>query len=672
MQMIIKYYKGYLSLAELEDMLNTSKNGTSAYKIIETFKKIGFESRGVKTSISSISPNNLILPCIAFVTIENRYNHYIVIYKINFKKKKILIADPSLTSLKFLSFEEFEKIWNNILIIMYPLKNIVRKKEVNFIDILIDNINLFKEFIPKLIIISSIMIILTFISSIGIKVFYDNINQNISFLFLIFLLFLIIEITKIASQYFRNKLMISLNKKIDVNMNLEIYNKVINLPYQFYRNRTTGEIISKISELDKVRNFINNLLLVLLMELPMVLISSILLFMIIPKLFLISLIIFIVYLLIFILSKYFLAKKVEKYYETRSNMLSFMHESINGFETVKGLNISKIITKKYEQKYIENLESIVELDSFVNLQQIMKDFNNNIGQLITMFIGIIFISKGDIQISDFLWFNSISTFFFSPIRNILNLDLNYEEAKKAYKKAYEITTDNDENKNIISAKGNIKINNLSYYYDDKKKILDGVNFEIKEGEKVLITGKSGSGKSTLMKILMKYYDIENDKVKIGLYDINDTKNILDDIIYISQNEVLFTDTLFNNLSLNNNGIDIVTKISNICYVNEIIKDNKLGYNMLIEENGFNISGGQKQRIVLARALLQKFNILIVDEGTNQIDVNLERKILKNVFRIFKDKTIIFVSHRLENMDLYDRLIEITEGKVTKNIYKCKS
>ena len=92
-------------------------------------------------------------------------------------------------------------------------------------------------------------------------------------------------------------------------------------------------------------------------------------------------------------------------------------------------------------------------------------------------------------------------------------------------------------------------------------------------------------------------------------------------------------------------------------------DSNLGYNKMIEENGFNLSGGEKQRIVLARALLKKFNILIIDEGLSQVDVNMERKILKNIFDKFKDKTIIFISHRLDNLDLFDNLIRVENGVV---------
>ena len=109
--------------------------------------------------------------------------------------------------------------------------------------------------------------------------------------------------------------------------------------------------------------------------------------------------------------------------------------------------------------------------------------------------------------------------------------------------------------------------------------------------------------------------------------------------------------------------ELFVKISKLTYVDDIIKNTFLGYDTMLEENGVNISGGQRQRIILARALMKKSNILLIDEGLNEIDINLERKILKNIFKYFKDKTIIIVSHRVDNLDLYDKVIKLKNGEI---------
>ena len=210
----------------------------------------------------------------------------------------------------------------------------------------------------------------------------------------------------------------------------------------------------------------------------------------------------------------------------------------------------------------------------------------------------------------------------------------------------------------------IKLNNLSFSYDDNKNILKNISLEIEQNEKVLIIGSSGSGKSTILKLLKKYYKVNRNQIFIDDIDINDyLKKTLDEsICYISQNESLYTDTLYNNIDLYRSiSKEKIYEIAKICELDFI--DDKLGYNMLIEENGFNLSGGQRQRLILSRSLLNDFNILLIDEATNQIDISLERKIFKRMFDKFKNRTIIAVSHRLENMDLFDKVIKINNSKI---------
>ncbi len=155
-------------------------------------------------------------------------------------------------------------------------------------------------------------------------------------------------------------------------------------------------------------------------------------------------------------------------------------------------------------------------------------------------------------------------------------------------------------------------------------------------------------------------------IYINNYDILDftIKDIRDNITYVSQNELLYTDTIKNNIIL---GRDIsdeeFLRISNLTYIEDIIKDNLLSYNFVLEENGANISGGQRQRIILARSLLKNTPIIMIDEGLNEIDINLERKILKNIFYYYRHKTIIIVSHRHDNMDLYDSVVNLEDGHI---------
>ena len=169
-----------------------------------------------------------------------------------------------------------------------------------------------------------------------------------------------------------------------------------------------------------------------------------------------------------------------------------------------------------------------------------------------------------------------------------------------------------------------------------------------------------------MKILYRYYDIDRNMIYINNYDINDYSitDIRKHITYISQNEMLFTGSIRDNILLGRE----VSEVSflNICkllHIDEIVKNNILGYDYQVEENGTNLSGGQRQRIILARSLLKNSKVIMIDEAFNQIDIKLEREILIDIFNYFYDKTFIIISHRSENIDLYDRVVRISNGRV---------
>lgn len=666
--MIINFYGGNLPIDQIRDLTKTDKNGTTAFHIIEACKSIGFNAEGIKTSLEQLNKENLILPCIAHVVIDGKYKHFVVIYKIDFKNKKIIIADPS-CSIKKITFSEFQKMWSGVLITLYPLKKLPLTQNISFIDFLLKIIRLHKAFIFNIIILSIFITIFSVISSFYMKNILDAINYNN--LTIIFIFFLFINIFKILSDFFRNKLLIYLNQKIDLLLTLDTYKKIISLPYNYYHTRTTGDIISRVNDLSIIRNMITKVSLSLFIDLPLALVTFIIFYIINTKLFFISLIIVFIYLLLMIFSKNRITNNINTIQVNKSETMSYMIETINGFETVKSVGNEAQIIDKFEKKYVKFLKNIFKFDNYNNIISILKDLVNAMGYLIIIYVGAEMVILGNLTFGDLLVFVNLLNYFLEPIKNIIDLNSEIKEAKNSLRRILELFKNENKKQTFID---NLKVkeisfNNLSYSYDYKEKQLKNINLKLKK-QKILILGKSGSGKSTLFKLLMKYYEIPRNQITINGYDINDYK---DDVIkqnfsYISQNEILYTDSIYNNLKIDKNITDEqIIEISKKCFIDEFLND--LGLNMLIEENGYNLSGGQRQRIILARALLKNFEVLIIDEGLSQIDINLERKILKNLFKMYENKMMIVISHRLDNMDLYDRVIELKNGEIVKDVFK---
>ena len=343
-----------------------------------------------------------------------------------------------------------------------------------------------------------------------------------------------------------------------------------------------------------------------------------------------------------------------------------MLDSIKGFESIKGCHIEDNITDKFEKKFVNFSTSMFKFQNILFLQNFFKEFISEIGYIIIIFVGCILVIKGKMSFATIITFTSLLSYFLYPIKNIIMLDNTIKESKIALRRILELIEYKDIDSGIMEHinKYNLTFKDLNFTFNEKDYVLKSVNICIPENKKVMVIGKSGCGKSTLFKLLMKYYIVPNNKIFIGNIDINNYKYkpINNNILYIGQNEMLFNDTLYNNIIFDNNESSKLLKTSKLCELDDILDPN-LGFNMLLEENGFNLSGGQRQRIILARALIKDFNILIIDEGLNQVDIDLERKILKNLFKEFKNKTIIVISHRLDNLDLFDSLIEFKDGQV---------
>lgn len=659
--MILRYYKGNTSIERLRDLTHTSKNGASAYNLISCFNDLGFYSKGVECGINDLK--DIIFPCISHVSI-NGLKHYIVIYEINYSKNYLLIADPG-RGIRRISFSEFNSIWTGVIIISYPVRNVPVCKNVNVLDFIFKHVLNYKKSLFILFLISLISIVLKLVSSFYFKFIIEGVNVSKNYVKSVFLIFSFLSLTKVIINFLRSKFLIIINSKLDFSLVLDSFKRIVSLPYCYYHNRSTGEIVSKINDLGVSRDFICKIFVSLFIDFPLIIISIVFLININFSLFLITLLVFIFYLLL----SYFYSKiygfYIDKIKTQKEFVSSYMYETINGFETVKGINIENVVIEKFNNKYISFLNNMFLLNNHINNQSFFKDIINEFCNIFVLFIGALLVYDGKISIGYLITYSSMMVYFFEPIRNIIDMDFNLKDSRESITRVLSLY-ENYDDKGVIDFKvGDICFNNLNFSFGSNRDILRGVDVSIKRGERVMIYGNSGSGKSTLLKLLMGYYPVKRGMISIGGNDINDYRlsSLRKNVTYVSQNEILFNDTLINNLKLCTNDNDKILTMTKLLEFNEIL-DNDLGLNMMIEENGFNLSGGQRQRIVLARALLKKqAQIILIDEGLSQVDVSLERKILMNIFNKFKNKTFIIISHRMENLDLYDRFLKMENGVV---------
>lgn len=660
---IIRYYNGNISKEYLRELTNTTKEGVSALNLLRASRELGFEAYGIKGKLKDL--NDKILPVIAHVVVDEKYPHFVVVYKINYKKNQVLVMDPAIGFSSY-SFPNFMKISTSYYLVMKPriaLPNL--NSDSNYQSKIRNVIRNYKNVFITIILISIIYMILNVIESYHFKLLYEDSNG----IEIIFVLLLVLSLIKLIFNYLRNKLINLFNVILDKVLVKDAFYHIINLPYLYYRNHTNGDLLTRINDLGNAKELISNLFVSIFVDLTL---AVVIFFFMINISYLLSLItalsLFLYGLIVFINGK-FLKKIIRKNYQNSSLVNNYLVESLSSFETIKNLSIQKYIHKKFIQKYNDYTMNLKYLINKINYEEILKNMFLSIGNLLVIYIGIKKINDGILTLSSLITYLSLSNYLTDPIRNILSLHLKYQNFKESInriKEIYNIPCEKEEvNRKIDYLRGSITVENLTYSYNGIDNIIKNISFEINEGDRVLIYGNSGSGKSTLVKLLIKYLDNNyNGEIIVGGYDLKkiDIFSLRNNICYVSQNEYLYTDSVYENITLGRkvkykNFLDITSNL----FIDEIVKNSTLGFNYLIENNGENISGGERKRIIIARSLLQQANIYIYDESFSEIDVERERKILKYLFNKYSDKTFIIISHRFSNEELFNKKIRVGDG-----------
>ncbi len=647
---IIKYYGGLISLEKLKLDTSTTKTGTTAFHLIETLKKYGFSSSGYKLEFEDLIENHIVLPIIAHVTVFEKYLHFVVIYKIDTKKKIITIMDPAY-GFRDLSFQDFKNIWNNFIIVSYPISSIPKYKNENIFKTYFKILLKQKPILKKIFCCSIFLTITNIICSFYFQFTINSIDVygEIKILFLVFLIFSFIYFLKIISNFLRDYFENYLNKNLEINIFCPFISHIFYLPLNYAKSKTTGEIIERVNELNIIKETFSKILITFFLDLLLALGTIIILFKINILLSIILLVIIFIYILIGIIFKNPLYDMVLKNIELETNFNSNLIEGIDAIESIKNLHYEKHINQKIEFSLIKYLKNTLNFKKIIDMQELLKNFVKEIGLFILISIGFYLYFKEKINILHLITFNSLLSFIIEPLKNSVSLIPKINFIKVSFQKIssfFEI-----EEENLVDTdeliNGDIEFKNVSFSYDKYNYILNNFNLKILKGDKILLNGKSGSGKSTICKLL---YCLIEGEGEILINNIN-VKNlslakIRNSITYISQKEKLFTDTIKNNICFYNDVDDEkLNEIIKICRVDKIILKKPLKLNTIIVEGGTNLSGGERQRIILARALIKNFNILIIDEALSEVDKELEKDIINDILKYFKEKTIIFITHK---------------------------
>ena len=656
---IIRYYKGNVSLEQLRLDARTNNEGTTALNLVLASQKYGFDAVGMKVeNLNDIKR----LPAIAHLNLKKGYSHYVVIEKVT--KDKIILMDPAKGKVvKFLW--EFQKEWSGVVLIFYPKQKImVLKNDVTLFTIFKKVFISEKNLIKIIVLVSFLLTIFTIALGYYFQMFnslYLN-KYPINYLKVLVLVFAIFTCFKLFLTYYRSYLENHLNKNIDCLITSDFLKHLFNLPLNVITSRKSGEILSRVNELTSIKGLITEIFITYTLDFLIVVITTFLLIRISSKLFLILFLTTIFYLFVGIITKKSIFEKAYQNISIESEFNNTVLENIKMINSIKNLDAVDGTLNKIERKLTHYLYDTYKVNTILNKINIFKVSCYEIGFFLINTFGFYFVYKGIINMIDLITFNALLNLYFEPLKNIVDSIPKYSFMKASITKINDFLGVRAE---ILGEEAStdgydISINNLNYSYNKYQNVLKSVNLNIKEGEFVLLQGTSGSGKSTLCSILNKYITDYTGDILFGKMNYKDLsiKTIRENIVYVGQNENIFTGSIKENITFGNKVSDLnFDKICKICKVDDVANKKTFSYESLIGSDEGNISGGEKQRIILARAVLKDFNVLILDEALSEVDIKLELEILKSIRDNYKDKTIIYISHK-KYPNVFDKVISM--------------
>ncbi|EJP83161.1 peptidase domain-containing ABC transporter [Bacillus paranthracis] len=673
--MISSYYGFTMSISKIRNIAGTDLSGTNIRGLLEAGEKLGFEVKAVKaTKIENLK--EIPLPAIAHVVVNGGLLHYVVIHKI--KDNKIYIADPEKGLITYL-LEEFCQMWTGILVLMSPGQKFQKGKEPQgtfsrFLLLLKQQ----KKILVPLFFASIFFNLFGLLGAFYFKFLIDDIvtNQLLQTLHIVSIGIIILYIFKVLLSYFRTHLILYLSRRIDIQLMLGYYRHVVGLPMNFFETRKVGEIISRFMDASKIRDALSTITVTLMIDTLMVTLGAILLYIHSPILFGVTLLLIPFYIgIIFVFHKpYQLINREEM--ESNARLNSYLVESLNGIATVKSYNAEKEVFFQTESHFVNLLKNVFKRGMLSNLQGSIKMGLELIGGTVILWIGAIQVLKGNMTIGELITYNALLAYFLNPIENLIGIQPMMQSALVAGERLNEIfdldAEKSEKEDNKVSPKqlsGRIECSNVTFRYGTRKNVLNNISFSIESGSQVAFVGESGSGKTTISKLLMHYYESQQGDIYYDDYHIKEINRtaLRNQIAYVSQESFFFSASIYENLCFGLERSVTLEEVIQVCKqvcVHEFVGELPLRYETHLEENASNLSGGQRQRLAIARALLKKPDILILDEATSNLDSTTEKNITDMLKGLgLQGVTVIMIAHRLSTIQHASQIFVMEKGNI---------
>jgi len=666
------HYGLQLPIAKIRQLCHTDKRGTNALGLIQGLEQMGFNAKGVKASLENLPQAPL--PAIAHTIFKEQYQHYVVIYKVH--KGKISVMNPAYGKIETYTTEEFAKIWTGILILLEPNEYFEQRNEkTSLYQRFYQLIQPHRSILLQALVGAIFYTLLGLSTSIYIQKITDYVlvDGNRRLLNLLSVIMIVLLLFQIFLGVMKSVLTLQTGQKIDKYLILGYYKHLLKLPQRFFDTMRVGEIISRVNDAVKIRTFINDVSIQIVVNVFIVLFSFALMFTYYWKLALIVALVIPFYLGIYAITNW-LNKKVERrMMEESAELESHLVESLNAVKTIKQFGAEFYANNKTDIHFSTLLKTIYKsvLNSLFSGNA--SEFVSRIFTIVLLWVGAGYVIDREITPGELLSFYALIGYFMSPVSQLIGMNKSIQNALIASDRLFEIMDLEQEevtDKIELTAEqiGNINFENVTFSYGSRREVFKDFSCVIEKGKTTAIVGESGSGKTTLATLIQNLYPVNSGKITIGDYEVQYLSHYsLRTLIGVVPQQIdLFSGNVIENIAFGEDFpdmqrvIDLTKQLGIISFIEQLPN----GFQTHLGENGSQLSGGQRQRIAIARALYKNPEILILDEATSSLDTDSEQVIQATLNELKRTgKTLIVIAHRLSTIAHSDTILVLRNGQL---------
>ena len=492
----------------------------------------------------------------------------------------------------------------------------------------------------------------------------------------ILLTLLILYILSVVFSFIQGIAMTGVSQKLTYKMREDISKKINHLPMKYFDKKTNGEVLSIITnDVDTLSMNLNQSITQIITSICTIIGILIMMFSINWQMTLISLAILpiasgIVGIIVKHSQKYF-----EKQQEYLGHVNGQVEEIYSGLTVVKAFNGEEKATKNFKKANQELYHSAWKSQFFSGLMHPIMNFIGNIGYVAVAIVGGYFAINGIITVGNIQSFIAYNKRFTQPINQIAQISSMLQAMIASAERVFEFLEEPEEietakgNIDTKSLQGNITFENVKFGYNENQIIINNFNSEIKQGQKIAIVGPTGAGKTTIVKLLMRFYDVNEGAILVDGHNVKDFErgNLRRMFGMVLQDTWLFGGTVKENIKYGKEDAtdDEVIEAAKAAHVHHFIKTLPNGYNSILNEETSNISAGQKQLMTIARVILADPKILILDEATSSIDTRTEIQIQAAMDNLMKGRTSFIIAHRLSTIKNADWILVMNHGDIVE-------